>query len=101
MTDKAPEVILGFNEAHTLLAEGVIGTKEFRNWLGKRDEFFRAIRDEDVDHEIERLAGLRAEQQAADQDILRERRQQRQAQLVDRSVVPQELVNNHEPDPED
>jgi hypothetical protein len=96
MTDKAPEIILGFDQAHTLLAEGVIGTKEFRNWLEKRDEFFRAIRDPDVDAEIVRLAALRSEQQEADADILRQRRQDRQHQLVDRSVVPQELVNNHE-----
>lgn len=39
--------------------EGVVGTKEFRNWLAKVDETFKEVRDADVDNEIDTLARQR------------------------------------------
>lgn len=38
---------------------GVIGTKEFRNWLAKQDNAFAEIRDSSVDDEIDSLARQR------------------------------------------
>lgn len=47
---------------HGLFVDGVVGTKEFRNWLAKVDPNFGDIRDADVDNEIDRLARERAEE---------------------------------------
>jgi hypothetical protein len=44
-----------------LFQEGLIGTKEFRNWLTKVDEDFASVRDTGVDNEIDRIARERAE----------------------------------------
>lgn len=39
-----------------LFNNGLIGTKEFRNWLAGVDANFKAIRDGSVDDEIDRAA---------------------------------------------
>lgn len=48
--------------------EGVLGTKEFRNWLAKNDESFASVRDPDVDNEIDDLARRRQESLKSKED---------------------------------
>lgn len=46
---------------YDLFLGGIIGTKEFRSWLASNDTVFAAVRDADVDNEIDRLARERAQ----------------------------------------
>jgi hypothetical protein len=46
---------------YDLFLGGVVGTKELRGWLAAQDPTFAAVRDADVDNEIDRLARERAE----------------------------------------
>jgi hypothetical protein len=61
------EVLLRrIEQQHTLFRDGVIGTKEFRNWLAKVDQVFGEVRDSDVDNEIDELARQRSEDRRED-----------------------------------
>jgi hypothetical protein len=51
---------MSFEQAFDLFKGGVMGTKEFRNWLARKDQDFKEVRDADVDNEIDRLARERA-----------------------------------------
>ena len=53
---------LGFYEIQALFNDGIIGTKEFRNWLALSNDAFSEIRDADIDREIEHLAASRQRQ---------------------------------------
>jgi hypothetical protein len=44
---------------YDLYISGVLGTKEFRNWLAKKDQDFADVRDPDVDNQIDALARRR------------------------------------------
>lgn len=54
-----------------LYTRGVIGTKEFRSWLGKVSPTFSEVRDADVDNEIDRLARERAQEIREEQEEAR------------------------------
>ncbi len=53
---------LTFEQMDELFKGGLVGTKEFRNWLGRKDTDFASVRDADVDNEIDRVARYRADQ---------------------------------------
>lgn len=55
--DKQPS--LTFEEAKEIFEKGVMGTVEFRNWLARAFPDFAAIRDNDVDRDIQNIAELR------------------------------------------
>jgi hypothetical protein len=51
--------ILTFQHVYDLYMSGVMGTKEFRNWLAKKDDDFASVRDPDVDNQIDEMARRR------------------------------------------
>lgn len=51
---------ISLDQMYNLFTTGVVGTKEFRNWLAKIDPFFSEVRDSDVDNEIDRIARERS-----------------------------------------
>lgn len=54
------ETPIPWEQIHTMFLDGVIGTKEYRNWLEQVDPFFQRIRDTEVDNQIDQLARERA-----------------------------------------
>jgi hypothetical protein len=48
------------DQMYNLFTTGVVGTKEFRNWLAAIDPTFAEVRDADVDNEIDRIARERS-----------------------------------------
>jgi len=69
------EMRLTFDQMYQLFREGLIGTKEFRNWLERADKNFAAVRDADVDNRIDALARLRDAEIEAQRDNLSQRPQ--------------------------
>jgi hypothetical protein len=65
------QALLGYDQMFQLFVNGIIGTKEFRNWLAARDDYFLSVRDADIDNEIDRKARIRSELYR-DEDIRRE-----------------------------
>jgi hypothetical protein len=53
---------LTFEQMHILFTDGVIGYKEFRNWLSAQFTSFALARDSSVDNMLDEIARQRAEE---------------------------------------
>jgi len=70
--DDKKSTILTVDQAYNLFVNGVLGTKEFRSWLASVDGNFAAVRDADIDNEIDELARRRREALQEPQDVSNE-----------------------------
>lgn len=60
--ERVPLEMLGYYEIERLYDRGIIGVKEFRNWLDNYNQGFHDVRDPDVDAEIDSIARGRQQQ---------------------------------------
>lgn len=65
-----------------LFKNGLLGVKEFRNYLAERDETFKKVRDASIDNAIDQQARDLERLRSEEEERQREERERRQQELA-------------------